>query len=150
MARETVSNPTPYMPADLASLAPDGVTKPYWDHCNQGELRIQRCKACGTFRHPPLPGCPNCGARDDEWVRSEGKGLVFSFSGVYHPVLPNVAEYVPYNVVLVQLADSGGVRIISNLLGVALGDIEIGMPVELVWERVSPDVNLPRFRPAGG
>ncbi len=138
----------PYLPADLAQLAPDMDTQEFWSYCNKGELRIQRCRACGKFRQPPLSGCRHCGSRDVEWVRSSGRGQVFTFSLVYHPVLPAVAEYVPYNVILVELPDCGNVRIVSNLLDTPFEQIKIGMPVDLVWERMGPEVNLPRFRPA--
>jgi uncharacterized OB-fold protein len=36
---------------------------------------------------------------------------------------------------------------ISNLVDVAPDAIEIGMPVELVWEDMSEDLAIPRFRP---
>ena len=37
---------------------------------------------------------------------------------------------------------------ISNLVDVSPDDVEIGMPVELVWEDMSADFVVPRFRPA--
>lgn len=36
---------------------------------------------------------------------------------------------------------------ISNLVGVDPGDVTIGMPVELVWEDMSAELAIPRFRP---
>lgn len=148
MALETTVSRKPYMPAELANLAPDEDTKAFWDYCNRGELRIQRCKACGKFRQPPIPGCPRCGSRDFEWVKSSGTGLVYTFSLIYHPVLPVLAPHVPYNVVVVELPDVGNVRMVSNLLDTPFEQIMIGMPVELAWERINAEVNLPRFRPA--
>ena len=29
----------------------------FWAGCADGELRLQRCAACGTYRHPPGPLC---------------------------------------------------------------------------------------------
>ena len=36
---------------------------------------------------------------------------------------------------------------ISNLVSVSPDDVSIGMPVELVWEDMSDDLAMPRFRP---
>ena len=37
---------------------------------------------------------------------------------------------------------------ISNVVDVDPDQLEIGMPVELVWEDMSEDLAMPRFRPA--
>jgi uncharacterized OB-fold protein len=35
---------------------------------------------------------------------------------------------------------------ISNIVGASPDDVRIGMPVELVWEDMSADLAIPRFR----
>lgn len=140
--------PKLYMPAELAHLAPDGDTAEFWNFCRKRELRFQRCKQCGRFRHPPLPGCIDSGHLDFEWVRVNGKGTIYTYTIIPHPVMPVVADRVPYNVVIVEFPDAPGVRLISNLIDNPEKDIRIGMPVELVWEEVNDEVVLPRFRAA--
>jgi uncharacterized OB-fold protein len=61
---------------------------------------------------------------------------------VYHP---GFAGEVPYAVVVVELEE--GVRLVSNLVGCPVGDVVPGMPVEAVFDDVTPDVTLPKFRP---
>ena len=61
---------------------------------------------------------------------------------VYHP---GFAAEVPYAVVVVELEEGG--RILSNLIGCPMRDIAIGMPVEVVFDDVTPEVTLPKFRP---
>jgi uncharacterized OB-fold protein len=39
------------------------------------------------------------------------------------------------------------VRITANIKECALGDVYIGMPVEVVFEDVTSEVTLPQFRP---
>ncbi|NIV45739.1 MAG: thiolase, partial [Gammaproteobacteria bacterium] len=56
----------------------------------------------------------------------------------------------PFVVAVVALEDSGGLRMISNLVDVDPDRVEIGMPVELVWEDMSADLAIPRFRPRTG
>ena len=50
-------------------------------------------------------------------------------------------------VAVIALENAGGVRIISNLVDVNPDELEIGLPVELVWEDMSADLAIPRFRP---
>ena len=54
-------------------------TEFFWEGTAHGELRIQRCNACGELRHPPGPVCPACHAMDRGYVVASGRGTVFSF-----------------------------------------------------------------------
>jgi len=128
---------------------PGGVmdTKPFWDYAKQHELRIQRCTRCGTFRFYPVPVCFNCQSFDFEWVKSSGRGEIYSYIVVHHPPSGVLRDVVPYNVITVTLEDCGGIRVVSNLLDTPNEKITYGMPVELVWEDITPEVSLYRFRP---
>jgi hypothetical protein len=119
-------------------------TRPFWEACRRRELVVQRCTACGAFRHPPSPVCWRCRRFEHEWVRSAGRGVVFSHAVVHRAFGADVA--VPYVVALVTLDDAPGVRLVSNLVDVAPDDVAIGMPVEVVFDDVSADVTVPRFR----
>ena len=132
----------------LAAIAPDANTRPFWEACNRRELRVQRCTRCGRFRHPPLPGCPRCGSPESEWPQLSGRGRVFSFTIAHHAAMPPLAADVPYNVIVVELDDAPGARLISNLLGAEPAALRIGMAVEIAWDEVADGVVLPRFRPA--
>jgi uncharacterized OB-fold protein len=76
-----------------------------------------------------------------------GKGKVWSFTVVREPVDPSVHGKVPYNIVEVELTEQKGLRLISNLVDCPTESIYIGMPVEVVFETVSPEITLPRFKP---
>lgn len=140
----TTTSQKPYIIPSLAFLGADVHTKPFWDYCAKEELRFQRCVACGKFRHPPSYGCRHCGSNKTEWVKNKGTGTIFTFTLPYHAVLPEMAEYVPYNVIVVEFPDAPGVRVISNLLDTPLQEIKIGMRVQVVWDKVN-DLVLPRF-----
>lgn len=133
---------------ELASLHPDVHTREFWASCARRELRFQRCGACGRFRQPPRPGCPQCGATATEWARIAGRGRVHSYTIVHHAALPSLAADVPYNVVTVEFDDAPGVRLVSNVLGVRPEDLRVGLAVALAWDEPAPGVVLPRFRPA--
>jgi uncharacterized OB-fold protein len=95
-----------------------------------------------------MAGCPHCGSADTEWILAPGRGLVFSYTVIHHPSLPALQAHVPYVVILVELDDVPGVRLISNLIGGSEDAVEIGMRVELVWDEAASGVVLPRFRRA--
>ena len=119
----------------------------YWAGCNRDELLMQRCAACGRFRWLPRPMCPSCYSLEREWVKVSGRGKVYSYTIITHPVHPAAVERVPYNVAQVQLDEDPGLVLVTNLVGVTNEDIRIGMPVQVVFEEREPGVKLPKFRP---
>lgn len=129
------------IPFPLPAITDD--TRPFWDGCRRHELVVQRCTGCGTLRHPPAPACWKCRGFAHEWIALSGRGTVFSHATVHRAFLPELASHVPYTVVVVALDDAPGIRIVSNLLD---GEARIGLPVEVVFEDVSADVTVPRFR----
>jgi hypothetical protein len=73
----------------------------------------------------------------------EPDGVIESFCVFHKQYFP--ALEVPYAVVQVRL--HCGVRMFSNLLGVPLDRIRIGMKVTAVFETVTDGATLLKFRP---
>ena len=123
----------------------------FWEGTRNGELRIQQCSDCGLFRHLPTPMCPQCSSLDYGWTAVSGRGFVYAFVIVRHPVHPAIAEkeQVPYNVCMIELLEQEGLRLCSNVLNVAPEDIHIDMPVQvtLIPAADDPNVVLPVFLP---
>jgi uncharacterized OB-fold protein len=119
-------------------------TRFFWAGAQAGELRIQRCGECGTLRHPPGPMCPHCHSGRRGYVVASGRGEVFSFVVHHHPPVPG--REAPFVVAVVDLPE--GVRVTGNVLGVPPDQVRIGMPVEVVFERVDDDLVLPQWQPA--
>ncbi len=66
-----------------------------------------------------------------------------------HQVMnPGFAASVPYNVSQIDLEE--GVRMVSNIVGVANADLRIGMKLEAFFDDVGEGVRVPKFRPATG
>ena len=128
---------------------PEPVTAVFWEGCAERELRIQRCAACGEHRHPPAPICARCRSVDHAWDVSQGTGRIFSYIVVHHSVHPATDALVPYTVAVVELDDCGGGLVTSNGVGCPDDDLEVGMPVRVVWDRVDESLSLYRFAPAG-
>jgi uncharacterized OB-fold protein len=117
----------------------------YWEGINRHELVFQRCKECGTWRHPPRPVCPKCRSFEKEWAPSTGKGTVYSC--VTYQESPHPGFKAPYSVVLVEMEE--GVRLVSNMVDIKSEEISIGMPVEVVFEDIAEGLTLPKFRKVG-
>ena len=146
----TTESPT-YLPAGLPAPAPapDGLDAPYWEAARRHELVVQRCTACGTFQFGPEWICHACRSFDLEWRPVAGRGRIYSWERVWHPVHPALANACPYLVVLVELPDAGHVRTVGNLLGDPMQDVSIGAEVEAVFEDHAEGFTLVQWRMPG-
>ena len=118
-------------------------TEFFWAGTRSGELRIQRCGACGALRHPPGPACLSCGVTEkQEFQVAAGTGTVYSYVVHRHPPVPG--KQLPIVIALVELTE--GVRMLGELHGVDPGAVAIGMPVRLSLARVDDDLVLPGWR----
>jgi uncharacterized OB-fold protein len=120
---------------------PDADDQFFWDGVAAHTLLLERCASCKTKRHPPSPMCAVCLSTERETFEATGRATVYSWIASHHPSEPD-AE--PRIVALVELEE--GVRLVTNLQDVALGDVRPGMPVELFFAEVDGTV-LPQFRP---
>lgn len=114
----------------------------FWDAAADHRLVAQRCAQCGRLRHPPRPMCPECHSLDVEVLELSGRGTVYSYSILHHPQNP-VFQY-PIVAVLVDLEE--GIRLVSNLEGVAPEDVRIGMAVEVCYTPTVDGAAVPQFR----
>ncbi len=144
-AQPAVAEEGPARPAAAQRMRPvrNQDTAFFWEGVDAGELRIQRCAACATLRHPPAPACPHCQSLDWEAVTASGRGSVYSFTVMHYPEIPPF-DY-PNIVALVELEE--GTRLVSNLTGVNRNEVTVGMPVEVEFAEVEPGFQLHRFRP---
>lgn len=123
------------------------IDRPYWDWLAKGEYRLQRCAACGSFRFPAAPVCPDCGDAGHDWERVSGRGEVISWVVFHRLYFPGLADEIPYNVAMIRLAE--GPVVIANLRGIANDAIRMGLPVEVAPERLD-ELTIANFRPREG
>lgn len=133
------------MSTPIPTPVPNPDNQGFWDACARRELRLQRCTACGTWRHHPRPMCPRCHSFDYEWARASGRGVVHTFTVVHRPTLPAFEDRLPYNVIVVRLEE--GVFMVSNLVDADIDVLRIDLPVEVVFEPLGESITLPKFRP---
>ena len=131
----SAAKPLPQVSAEMA---------PFFAAARRHELVVQRCRGCGAHRFPARDRCSTCLSREADWTRVSGRGAVFSYAVMHQVYHPAFAAEVPYAVVVVKLAE--GPKMISNMVDCPVGEIRIGMPVEVVFEDVTDEISLPQFR----
>ncbi len=125
-----------YLPEGLPapSAGADGLSTPYWEGTRQGKLFIQYCKGCNHWQWGPEWICHRCNSFDLDWRQVEGRGTIYSYQRIWHPVHPALNGHGPYIAALVELPNAGTVRMVGNLLGDPKQDVPIGAAVEAVFE----------------
>ncbi len=119
---------------------PSALSQPHWDGCLAGELRVQRCRACGAHVFIPQPLCTACFGGTLEWVASAGHGTVYSFTIVHRA--PQPAFATPYVVAIVTLDE--GFEMLANL-ECEPAAAAIGMRVRVLFRAASAEIALPYF-----
>ena len=108
------------------------------------------------FRVPSAPGIhplardisPCCFARDTQWVQASGKATLYTYGIVHRAPHPGFVDDVPFVTAIVELEE--GPRMATNIV---MDDptpekLQIGMPLEVVFEDISDTIALPKFKPA--
>ncbi len=126
---------------------PDRETSFYWEAARRHELAILRCDRCGYYIHYPRAECPRCGASSLHPGRMSGRGTVHSFTVTHYVSAPGFEDAIPFVVALIELAEQPNLRITANLRDCPPLAVRIGMPVEVVFDDVTPEITLPQFRP---
>jgi uncharacterized OB-fold protein len=137
-----------YLPGcPLPDPGPDDAE--FWAACSRHELAVQLCLACTTLRFPPRPICSKCTSSEMAWKPLSGEGTLYTFTVVHHIVEEAFVKRGPYNVAVVELTGTDGLRMISNVIDVSEEQLQIGMPLIVSWEDAPHEITLPRFRSAG-
>lgn len=156
-ANETTAQ---YLGMTLAIDAADGDNREYFQHCANGEFRLQCCTQCQRYRYPPGPSCPWCSAPDSIFKPVPTTGTVYSYAEVHHPIQPAFADCVPYAILIVELEiqrdrpnRGDAIRVAGNLadangnliVGKGLLEVGIGSRVKMVLHKASADIALPMW-----
>jgi uncharacterized OB-fold protein len=129
--------------------APDQDTAAYWEGTKAHELRAQRCSGCGKFRWPPQGFCPHCSSWDFTWTKLAETGKVVSYVVVHQATNPVFAQDVPYAIAQVAIdGTNDAVILTTNVIDCPWEDVKVGMPVRALYDDVTPEITLPKFRPA--
>ncbi len=125
---------------------PTPETQHFWDGTRAGELRLQRCDDCEKVYFPPRPFCPDCACRSVSVIVASGKATLHTYV-ISHRAMPDSGMEAPYSIAVVELDE--GPRLLSNVVECEQTPeaLRLDMPLEVVFEEVSPEITLANFRP---
>jgi hypothetical protein len=124
-----------------------GLVAEWYGWLKRHELRFQRCAGCERWRHVPREVCPGCGSTDWSWRPSSGRGTVYTWTTTYRSLHPSWVQ-TPFAQVVVELEE--GPRVMTSVVDRTPDELRIGMAVEVVFDDVTPEVTLAKFRSRPG
>ncbi|MHB1420296.1 MAG: Zn-ribbon domain-containing OB-fold protein [Bacillota bacterium] len=124
---------------------PDSDSRYFWDQAREHRLVAQYCSSCQSFFFYPRSFCPECLSPETEWKEVSGRGAVYTYTVVRRSPSPAFQQDVPYVLAVVELAE--GIRLMTNVVGCPPESVKVGMPVEVVFEDVTANISLPKFKP---
>src|SRR3954452_25409350 len=86
----------------------------FWTGGADGELRFERCQACGCYLHPPSPRCPQCWSDDVAPEAVSGRRTVYTYTITRQQWILGLE--VPYGTAVVELAEQPGERLFPRVL----------------------------------
>lgn len=125
---------------------PTPETQHFWNGCQEGELRLQRCRACAHTYFPPRPFCPACAGRDVEVYAASGRAVLYSYI-INHRPRPDMGSE-PHSIAVVQLEE--GPRMMTNIVDCPQTPeaLLLDMPLKVRFVPMSDAISLPLFAPA--
>lgn len=124
---------------------PTPETRAFWDGARNHRLMLPWCRDCGAPHFYPRSICPSCLSADLEWREASGRGKLHTYV-INHRAAKGFEA--PYVIAVVELDE--GPRMLTNLVTESAPTPEtlwIDMPVEVVFDDVTEDITLPKFRP---
>jgi uncharacterized protein len=132
--------------AQLPTPGWEPLTEGYWLAAGEGRLVVQRCRSCGAHRWPPAWVCYACHSLEWDWDELAGTGTVFSYT--WADARP-LADVPLYDISVIELDGTQGepVRLMTRVVDVEREDLQVGLPVEVTFEKFDDEVAIPFFRP---
>ena len=136
---QTYSKPIP---------APQGESDFYWQKARQHELWLRKCDDCGETYFYPRDISPCCFSKNTSWTQASGKATLFTYGIVHRAPHPGFASDAPYVVAVVELEE--GPTMPTNIVmdEPTPEKLRIGMPLEVVFDDITDEIALPKFKPA--
>lgn len=147
-----------YLGAEVNIASNDPEHLEFLQAAGRGEFVLQQCGNCERLRYPIGNACPFCTALEWSWAPVSGRGTIYSYEVVTHPIHPSFRGVVPYVIALVELDEQRGVptehdglRVLGMLVD-SEGKPEpeeragINQRVEVAFAALGDGLALPRFR----
>jgi uncharacterized protein len=90
--------------------------------------------------------CPDCHSLEHDEAELSGRGRIYSYAVLHHPQNPMFTY--PLLTALVDLEE--GLRLVTNIVGIDVADVRIGMPVRATFVPTLGDGSVPVFEVCDG
>ena len=128
--------------------SPQGESDQYWQKAKEGELWLRKCNACGEAYFYPRDISPCCFSRDTTWIKASGKATLFTYGIVERAPHPGFVEDVPFVTAIVELEEGPNMPTNIVMEDPTPEKLQVGMPLEVVFEEITDTISLPKFKPA--
>ena len=120
----------------------------YWEKAKQHELWLRYDNTAQQAYFYPRDISPLTFSRDTTWIKASGKATLFTYGIVHRPPHPGFVNDVPFVTAIVELEE--GPKMATNIV---MDDptpekLQIGMPLEVVFEDITDEIAIPKFKPA--
>jgi uncharacterized OB-fold protein len=119
----------------------DHDTGGFFRAATRGTLAVRACTGCGQVLHLPRAWCFACGSWETAWRDVRPEGTLWSFTTTHRTL--RAGFDAPYTVVVVELDDAPGVRLVGHRPGEP--ELTIGMPMRAAFEQLGDEVAIPRW-----
>lgn len=131
------------LPETFPAVTPEN--RGFWDAAERGRLALPTCRSCGHVWFPPASHCPSCLSRDIAFREASGRGTLWSWIVMHRQYFRDFPP--PYVVLFVKLEE--GPMIMSALASdVEPSALRCDLAVRAVFERLTQEVSILKFRPA--
>lgn len=126
---------------------PQAESDVYWQKAKEGELHLRFCNTTGKAYFYPRDISPYCFSKDTTWIKASGKATLYTYAIVHRAPHPGFVGDVPFVTALVELEE--GPIMPTNIVidDPSPENLIIGMPLEVVFDNVTDDIALPKFKP---
>ena len=120
----------------------------YWQKAKDHELWLRNCNDCGNAYFYPRDISPCCFSRNTEWRQASGKATLYTYAIVHRAPHMGFVGDVPFVTAMVELEE--GPIMPTNIVidDPTPENLQIGMALEVVFEDITDDIALPKFKPA--
>lgn len=126
----------------------DEVSAPFWDAAHQGALHIQRCTSCRHWIHAPVLACPACGSEALAFETASGRASIYSWTILHTAPAPGFRDRLPLVIGIVELEEQKGLFMTANIINTPTEKLRLGLPLHVVFERLTDEITLPQFTAA--
>ena len=124
---------------------PQGESDYYWEKTKEEELWLRKCNECQQAYFYPRDISPGDLRKDTKWIKATGKATLFTYSIVHRA--PHPGFEAPYVTAIVELEE--GPKMPTNIVieDPRPDNLQIGMDLEVVFEDITDEIALPKFKP---